>query len=296
MTVLAGADSSYPQPARYKGRDIWGVYVAGATPHFWSHEEVHALGAAGVRGVLPIIVPPQGGEWWARESGAETLTRLVAGARAWGLPVGSPLCLDIEQATAEAIGTQARAVEARFAGACRTYGYVPWTYGGVAWHKAVGNPSYALKWLAEWSAASGVLGAVGGLPGGYHALQYAGNVEGGTVDLDIFEPGRIYLDPVSFKPTVINPKGPAMSPVNRETGLTTPDEAETPAVVASEQVIAAAAPQVIAETPQVQSALAVEEAQVIAAVKADEPITPTLAAQIRTHLDELGALVLKALG
>jgi hypothetical protein len=201
---LSGGDSAFPQDDLYTGHTVWGFYIAGSTPHVWSPAQVRDLGAHGVKGAMPIVVPPQNTAWYAGDEGAAELIRLVAAARAWGLFHGSPLCLDIEEGTAEAIAKKrglAKAVESRWAAACATYGYHPWTYGGVLWHTTVGDPSSALKWLARWPTRTPTNPKV---PPNYHAWQYAGNVHGGRMDLDTFEAGRTYLNPHTLQPITVS--------------------------------------------------------------------------------------------
>lgn len=200
MSILNGADSELPQPGLEGGREIWGIYIAGNIGHVWQKSEIENLGRAGVRAVLPIVVPPQSasadGWWWTEDEGAQTIVRLVAEARAWGLQGGSPLCFDFEEGTAEAmIGvdrTLPAKVEARVFAACTAYGYHGWTYGGKTWHDAVGAGHKCHRWLAAWEKEAGEVGKVPTSLEGYGAIQYAGRVEGGRVDLDVFQGGLEY--------------------------------------------------------------------------------------------------------
>lgn len=275
---LVGADSATPHPNLYAGHDVWGVYVAGSTPHIWTPAEVKDLAAHGVRGAMPIVVPSQEEPWWATDQGAEALVRLVAFARAWGLHVGSPLCLDIEEATAEHIAAThglAKEVESRWANACATYGYHPWTYGGKIWHEAVGDPSSALKWLAEWP---NVRPANPPLPPDYHAWQYA---SGPDIDLDVFEPGRTYLSTSDLQPITLE-----ANVRDRETGAVIPgtEDEETPAEESTETPEAADTPvEEVHEAP-------VEAPPAPAVIDVATPAKEHTAA-IRQHLDALDALV-----
>lgn len=186
---LAGADSAVPQPSYYGGRTVWGIYVAGDTPHVWTRNEMAELGLGRVRGVLPIVVPPQIGDWWQGETGGyDHLELLVRQASAWGAH-SCGLCVDIEQTLAESMGAQARVVAKAWVAAAESHGFRPWSYGGRTWHEASAEVDH-LRWLAEWpdptpSAAQ--------LPEGYDGWQYAGGAEGGRIDLDIFAPGETYL-------------------------------------------------------------------------------------------------------
>lgn len=197
--TLQGADSAVARPGFYGGKKVWGIYIGGDTPHIWTHVEVAELRAHGVIGAMPIVVPPQKSPWW--DGSTKTFIALAAAARAWGLKAGSPLCLDIEEAQAEAIGSNARNVEGHWAVTAHAYGYVPWTYGGQLWHNNVGPNSPALKWLAQWPSHTPVTPPP--LPPGFHAWQYAGNLYGGRIDLDVFESGRTYYgtngSPITIK-------------------------------------------------------------------------------------------------
>ena len=149
MTLLRGADSAYPQPDLYEGHSIWGVYIGGDTPHVWTHAEVAALGTGGVRGVLPIVVPPQKEEWWAENDGYGTLEALVRAAVAWGLPRWSPLVLDVEEAQAEKIGSNTCHA---WAIACLAHGYVPWLYSSAG---LLARDHWCRHWLAKWNGGAG---------------------------------------------------------------------------------------------------------------------------------------------
>ena len=196
MTLLTGADSAVPQPDLYRGHTIWGVYIAGDTPHVWTHAEVAALAAHGVRGVLPIAVPPQKESWWVEDKGYGTnegygtLEGLVRAAAVWGLPHGSPLVLDVEEAQAEKIGSNTCHA---WAIACGVHHYIPWIYSSAG---LLARDHWCRHWLAKWYGEAGedheappalLLNDVG--------WQYAGNVENGRIDRDIFAAGQTYLTP-----------------------------------------------------------------------------------------------------
>jgi hypothetical protein len=253
--TLTGKDSSVPQPTEYAGTDVWGIYVAGDTPHIWTREEVAALGAAGVKGVLPIVVPPVDEKWWSDGDGAVALTTLVMAALAWGIPAGSPLVLDVEQAQAtQLLAGGVMTVGHAWAVATRGHGLDPWIYSNDAYLRL---DSWSRKWLADWTGT-----LPDALPAGYSGQQYAGNVNGGEVDLDLFADG-VYLDPTALTPVTL------------------------PGETAAEK----------AELPKVESATAVQTTELEADAKAGAP-TPadkagvaTLIAKLKTHLNELEDLL-----
>ena len=88
MTTLPGADSASPKPAQYFGRKVWGVYVAGATFHVWTHAEIAELARYGIEGVMPIVVPSQSEKWWELNSGYATMEALVREANAYANSTG----------------------------------------------------------------------------------------------------------------------------------------------------------------------------------------------------------------
>jgi len=185
--TLPGADSASPKPAQYFRRKVWGVYVAGATFHIWTHAEVLELRRYGVEGVMPIVVPPQDHEWWLENSGYATLEALVREAKAWGVPEGSPLCLDIERNQSDRMLAKSDVAHA-WAVATRTHKYRTWTYG--AWDYLVNDP-YGFRWVAVWPNPTPSNPT---MPRGCNAWQYA-NRPGEGIDLDIFEYDRDYMTP-----------------------------------------------------------------------------------------------------
>ena len=184
MSVLKGADSSAPQPQLYAGKEVWGVYVAGATPHVWTHEEVAELGAHGVPRVLPIVVPPQDEEWWLTNAGYATLEALVREAIAWGVPTDAPLCLDVEEAQAAAIG--GTDTQRSWAVACRAHGLVPWLYSNQDF---LSHDAWCNKWLAKWPQPAPADPA---LPADMSGWQYASETD---IDLDVFAVDRNWMTP-----------------------------------------------------------------------------------------------------
>lgn len=205
MTILKGGDSAIPQPSLYAGHDIWCWYVAGDTPHVWSKAEVAELGAHGVKGTLPIVVPPQDSEWWLDNDGYPTLEALVRDALAWGIPAFAPLVLDVEEAQAEKIpGTNAMHA---WAVACRAHLLVPWTYSNA---DLLARDPWANKWLAKWTQSAA---ADPQMPAEMSGWQYA---SGTDMDFSIFEAERDYLTPDL---TVVNlgaSAAPAPGPVVSE--------------------------------------------------------------------------------
>lgn len=287
MTIpfLHGADSSSPQPNYYKGRAVWGIYVAGDTPHVWTHEEVAAAGRDGLSRVIPIVVPPgvakEGEQWWAKDEtgGYTVLEELARAASAWGVPGGSPLVLDVEEDVAEKMGSVGCAsVATAWMIACRTHGFVPWTYGGRTWHEAT-TDNKGLRWLAEWPAE---VPSSLELPGGFHAWQYQGGAEEGRIDLDLFEDGRTYLG-TDLQVAVGTTPPPATEPVVADP----PPAVEPVSVPEAEPTLAEAQ----VEEPKVESAI---DAQISAErsdeAKGDTKDAATLATKIHVHAEELHAL------
>lgn len=283
MTTLKGADSEIPQPGDVAGEDVWGVYLAGDIGHVWSKEDIANLGRSGVKAVLPIVIPPGGkgadGAWWfVEDEGAQTIVRLVAEARAWGLPGGAPLCFDLEQNIVEAIlavdPSLPAKIEARIGAACSAYGYHGWTYGGKTWHDAVGAAHVCHRWLAEWPAVEPTDPQ---LPAGFGAWQYVGNADGGRIDRDIFAGGLEYLgaDLVPFivgqpvdPPAPPAPTGDGQPPESR-------DAATEPALQAEAEKTADAVTKEVAVDVPAADAVAVELEKT-----ADAPPTPTHEAEI----------------
>ena len=195
MANILGADSATPKPTKYRGHRIWGVYVAGDTFHVWTHAEVKQLDSFDVDGVLPIVVPPQKERWWMDNHGYAILEELVRDAIAWGIPEGSPLCLDIEESQAEAIPPTPD-VSRAWAVACKAHKLIPWCYSPRTFLDPYNN-----RWLAEWPDVTPKNPQV---PEGYRGWQYAGNVDG--IDLDVFLANEIFLSP-DLKPVRVNEIG-----------------------------------------------------------------------------------------
>ena len=186
--TLPGADSASPKPPSYAGRKVWGVYVAGATFHVWTHAEVEELAKFGVEGVMPIVVPPQDREWWLEgEYGYPVLEQLVREAKSWGVPKGAPLCLDVEEFQSAKI-VNANEVCHAWAIASRGHGFRTWTYGAKEFLQ---NDRYGFRWLAEWPEVTPEFPMI---PAGFNAWQYATDTAHG-IDLDVFQAGRDYMTP-----------------------------------------------------------------------------------------------------
>lgn len=184
MTILKGGDSAEPQPSQYAGHDIWCWYVAGATPHVWTKEEVAELAAHGIKGTLPIVVPPQDEKWWENNDGYPVLEAFVREALAWGIPNGSPLVLDVEEG--QAVQIHGSNTQHAWAVACRTHGLVPWTYSDAVFLLA---DQWANRWLAHWPEPAPTDPQ---MPAEMSGWQYA---SGELSDSSIFESDRDYLTP-----------------------------------------------------------------------------------------------------
>lgn len=192
MTV-SGCDSAVPAPAaQYAGKLFAGFYCGGDTPHIWERSEVAALGRLGVRGVLPIVVPPQSWPWPSEVQPpgiSEVLGDLVAQAHRWGVPIGSPLALDIEPGQGDLMSAPQPGAPNGYLPQVRTAWrmwcqgrFVPWIYAVRRHHATV--PTYT-AWLAEWDN-------VAKIPQGFAAKQYFGGV-GQPVDLDIALNGLTWM-------------------------------------------------------------------------------------------------------
>jgi hypothetical protein len=186
MSVLHGGDSATPKPDKYEGKKIWGVYVAGATPHVWTHEEVLELKSHGIEGVLPIVVPPQNEDWWLDNYGYATLEALVREAVKWGLPEGSPICLDVEEHQSEKISAPSDVLHC-WAVACAVHKFRGWVYGNESFLR---KDMWAQRWYADWPEPTPENPE---LLEGFAGWQYAGNTDG--IDLDVFKEGLYYLSP-----------------------------------------------------------------------------------------------------
>ena len=243
MSMIPAGDSAYPQPTRYAGHAIWGVYVAGDALHVWTREEVAALRGHGIEGVLPIVVPPQGEEWWDVNFGYGVLEQLVQDALAWGVPTGSPLCLDLEESQSSAMRSPVDVLHA-WAVATRVHGLRTWTYGSAT---ALAADMWAFKWLADWPAT---VPSDPVPPEGITAWQYAGNVLG--IDESVFRPGHDFLSPeltVVTVPAVAAETAPVEAPATPAAEVATPAGAES---VTSADVT----PPTTASPPEVASASA----------------------------------------
>ena len=212
---LPGGDSATPKPAQYFGRKVWGAYVAGSTFHVWTHAEVLELRRYGVEGVMPIVVPPQNEAWWDLNSGYAVLEELVRQAKAWGVPKGAPLCLDIEQHQADAMPAKQDVAHA-WAVASRAHGYRTWTYSGRDY---LLSDMYGFRWLADWTGDPAI-------PQGFNACQYIDR-PGDGIDLDSFEYGRDYMTPergvvILQEPSIKSHSEPAVSLQRPDTGVNVP--------------------------------------------------------------------------
>ena len=223
MNVLLGGDSATPKPDMYHGKQVWGVYVAGATFHVWSKEEVAALKAGGVEGVLPIVVPPQNEDWWLQNSGYAVLEALVREALAWGIPEGSPLCLDIEEGQSTRFGGGASDIARAWAIACRTHNLISWAYGAGSFLE---KDLWSNKWLAEWPNETPTEPIV---PEGYRGWQYRGGQDG--IDLDVFRAGNVFLSP-DLTPVTLHEPGYVENETT-ETGPETDTDPATPGATES---------------------------------------------------------------
>lgn len=192
-TFLTGGDSATPKPDMYEGHKVWGVYVAGATFHVWTKEEVAALGEHGIEGVLPIVVPSQSEEWWQTNHGYAELESLVREAMEWGIPKGSPLVLDVEEGQSEKMAAKGDVARA-WAVACRTHDLIPWAYGSASF---LDQDVWSNRWLAEWPNETPTNPEV---PEPYRGWQYKGDTDG--IDLDVFRTHEIFLSP-ELKPVTL---------------------------------------------------------------------------------------------
>ena len=175
MTQLIGADSEEALVAHV---DVLGFY-----PDTWTRGQVAASGA---RGCLPIKVPSSKDPWW--ESGVFAAP-LVDEALDWGVPLGSPLCIDIEEDWAEQMtSAQAKAVVQVWHDTCHAAGLHPWIYSGETLFIYTITTT-CNRWLASWPD---VVPARPTVPPGYSGWQYASG--GAGPDRDVFMPG-VYMRP-----------------------------------------------------------------------------------------------------
>ena len=286
MNTLTGADSAFPQPAQYSGKKVWGVYVAGATPHIWTKEEVAELGAHGVEGVLPIVVPSQQEEWWLLNFGYAQLEELVREAMSWGVPTGSPLCLDVEEGQSSRFGANSSNIARSWAVACRTHGLVSWTYGSASFLE---SDLWSNKWLAQWPA---VAPSDPVPPTNYRGWQYRGGENG--IDLDVFLANETFLSP-ELKPIEVHEAGWAEDE-KTETG----PEAEVDPTPAPSEVVAtstAAATDTPPPTVPPASVSGAAESATSSGVTVDTstvpsaPNTQELLSEISAHITAIVALL-----
>lgn len=134
------------------GTDWQGVRLADRT-----RDDVKALT---VRGALPIIVPSPDWPWPARSPQGQvpdipgTMQQLVAAAHEWGVPIGAPLCFDLEpeQGDLMAVGPQGQnwlpSVRRAFLGWCENphTRFSPWVRAHRRHHAP--TPTYR-AWLVE---------------------------------------------------------------------------------------------------------------------------------------------------
>ena len=284
MTLFLGADSSTPQPALYAGHEVWGWYIAGDTPHVWTQAEVRELSAHGVNRTLPIAVPPQGENWWALNEGYAALDLLCRRAQQWGLPGNSPLVLDVEESQAVQLGANTAHA---WAVACEAHHYIPWLYSSQTF---LDKDQWCNKWLASWLGPAGTDHAAPTvMPARMLGWQYAGDVEGGRIDRDIFESGHNYLDPRAIGATMsgeaafgtpVPPSVPEAAPAPAPA-----PEVEIPTEDATEptEEVAAPAPVVDVPTQEIEAALQQARDEATAAEQA------RLKAALYAHVDSFFA-------
>jgi len=182
MTNIYGADSAYPQPGFYAGREAWQVYVFGDTPHVWSRAEVAELSSHGVKGVIPTVVPSQNEAWWEGDV-AGYLRSLRDAAVKWGVPGDCPLEIDIEGGQANAMGGSRGNVAYNWHLVCHESGHIGWIYSSAYFFEM---DVWTRRRLAAWPSPTPSRPNV---PNTYHGWQYAGNVEG-AIDLDVWLPSK----------------------------------------------------------------------------------------------------------
>ena len=127
--------------------------------------------------------------------GYPVLEQLVREARAWGLPEGSPICLDVEEGQSSKMAAPADVLHA-WSVATSVHKMRNWTYGSKSF---LLNDHYGLRWLADWTNPVNPQ-----LPHGFQAWQYHGQDNG--IDHDIFEGGRDYMSPQFRVVTLGTPK------------------------------------------------------------------------------------------
>src|ERR1700722_14341744 len=127
VALERGEDAAYYPPADVdlSGVDVFGVYVAGTTPHIWTRAEVASLGPRGVRAVLPIVVPHE----LDPAQALSEIIGLVAAAINWGVPEGAPIFFDLEYSLTSAAGEAGTVgIGVRIVQACAAVRRWPWIY------------------------------------------------------------------------------------------------------------------------------------------------------------------------
>ncbi len=248
MGILKGRDSAVPQLDHLGDAEVWGIYVAGDTPHVWTHKEVAELGAHGIKAVLPIVVPNQAEDWWTLNDGYAYLESLVREALAWGIPASSPLVLDLEEAQAQKLPQGAY----RFwAVACRSHDLVPWTYLPMS---EVERDLWCNRWAAAWPTD---VPTDPKMPPNCVGWQYAGAQEGDTVDYDIFEDAHEYLTPtLEVQIVTAGVNGATSSP--KDPAPQGPAPVVTAEVTKAEQDLQKAVEEVTAAEPHERAAVLAE--------------------------------------
>ena len=206
MTQLTGADAEGPTTTNV---DVFGFY-----PDHWTREEVATCGA---RGMLPIKVPSQSDPWW---QGSTFASELVSEAMAWGVPVGSPLVIDVEENQAEQMtAPEIKAWVQTWFDACHRAGLHPWIYSGATLF-ANTITTICNRWIAQYPD---VLPTRPTVPAGYSGWQYHGDPNGlSGPDLDVFMPG-VYMRPDASGTVLLGIKEEVEMPV--VVHLTDPDNA-----------------------------------------------------------------------
>ena len=167
--------------------------------------------------MLPIVVPPQDETWW---QGIDFARPLVTGAPEWGIPIGSPLCIDVEENQAEQMTAAEVKVWVRlWFDTCHKAGYHPWIYSGATLF-ANTITTICNRWIAQWPA---VLPTHPTVPAGYSGWQYHGDPNGlSGPDLDVFMPG-VYMRPDASGTVLLGIKEEVEMPV--VVHLTDPEKA-----------------------------------------------------------------------
>jgi len=118
----------------------------------------------------------------------------VSEALGWGVPIGSPLCIDIEEGEVENWTSAEVKIEVQeWYDACHQAGLHPWIYSGETLF-AYTVTTICNRWLAQWPAVVPPRPAV---PPGFSGWQYRGDPNGTSgPDRDVFMPGA-YMKPDS---------------------------------------------------------------------------------------------------